>query len=97
TSEVAFGRGIIGIRHPPCRYIFRGLARLAALEQFLPAAEHRLKLVAGAPVRLERLDVGPVVGELALQLGERFLAHRDLGLELLELARPHRTRLSLWL
>ena len=56
-----------------------------------------LQLVTSGPVCLKRLDVGPVVGELALETGERVLPRRDLRLELLELARSRRTCLSSWL
>src|SRR6266511_3910155 len=63
---------------------------LAPLEQLLPPREQRLQLLARTAVCLQRLDVGPVVRELALELGERLLAHGDLRLELLELARPLR-------
>src|SRR6266545_1901613 len=63
---------------------------LAPLEQLLPPREQRLQLLARTALCLQRLDVGPVVRELALELGERLLAHGDLRLELLELARPLR-------
>ena len=65
-----------------CRVSASGASlHLALLEQLFPAAEQRLELVAGAPVRLQRLDVGPVVRELALEVGERLLARGDLALE----------------
>jgi hypothetical protein len=47
----------------------------------------RLGVVARAPERLESLDIGPVVGELALEPASAFPC-RELGLQLLDLARP---------
>src|SRR5438552_18812524 len=61
---------------------------LRPLEQCLPPFEQRLELVAGPAMCGEDVDVVPVLGEPALQLGDRALALGDLGLDALELRRP---------
>src|SRR5690242_3261600 len=54
---------------------------LRLLEQRLPLLEQGLQAVAGSLVRGERLDVGPVLGELRLELGDLALARGDLRLD----------------
>src|SRR5438105_10763211 len=58
--------------------------RLRLLEQLLPTLEERGERVAAALVRGQHVDVGPVLGELLLELRHFRLAHGDLGLDPLE-------------
>jgi hypothetical protein len=55
------------------------------LEQGFPALQQGLELLACSAVGLQCLDVRPIVGELALEIGDQSLAIRDLGLQPLEL------------
>ena len=54
------------------------LRRLGLLEQRLPPLEQPLELVARGRVRSQQLDVPPVLGELALELGDGLLLRGDL-------------------
>src|SRR5204862_6926320 len=72
-------------RSRPARAGARGSSSLRSLEEGLPAREQRVGLVARAPVGGDSADVGPVVGQRALELGDPLLAAGDLGLEALEL------------
>src|SRR5438132_683862 len=66
---------------------------LRSLERALPPLEQRLELVAGPAVGGQRLDVAPVLGEPALQLGDGRFPLCDLVLDPVELGRPRRLRL----
>src|SRR5687767_11049476 len=55
------------------------ISGLRLVEELLPALEQRLQLVALAPVGCDDVDVRPVLGESALELGDSLLACRDLG------------------
>src|SRR5581483_6748009 len=63
---------------------------LRLLEQRLPPSEQLLQLRARRGVRGEELGVAPVVRELLLQLGDRFLRGGDLCLDPFQGARPLR-------
>src|SRR5262249_46752550 len=64
------------------------------LEEGLPALEERLQLVPRLSVGRDQLHVAPpVVGELALELGDGRLPFLDGALHPLELGRPFRLRL----
>src|SRR5436190_18670772 len=65
---------------------------LGALEQRLPPLEQRLQLLARAAVLREHVDVTPVGGESALQVGHSIFTGGDFGLQPLELRRPLRLR-----
>src|SRR5437764_8827 len=69
--------------------------RLGLLEQLLPALDECRERVAAALVGSEDVDIGPVLGELLLELGDLRLSRRDLRFEPLERRRSLRLRLRL--
>src|SRR5919197_1097 len=69
------------------RWTTGGSLALGSLEQRLPASQQRLQLVASLTMRREGLDVVPVLGETALELGHCTLPLGDLRLDAFELRR----------
>src|SRR6266550_435463 len=89
---------VLAARRPshPCdeHHSARLSLALRLLEEVLPAREEPLERIPRLLVRRQRLDVRPVRGEPALEVGNLGLAGGDLCLDLLELARALRRRLG---